>query len=314
MNKPTLLVTGASGFVGSHVIDACQGYKIIAASNEEQTYKNHEDVTSVILDITDPSQVTDLIKKYKPEYILHLAGIAISWEKDIRKLFDINTFGTMHIYDAVVASLEDDANYTPKIVYVSSAEVYGNTDNQTSITEISPLRPMNPYAASKAAAEALSSAYVYGKGLNIVVVRPFAHIGPRQGLGFFVPDMISQIVAIEKNPSLNPLKVGNTDAIRDYLDVRDVAQAYKKIIETEIAPGEIINICSGKGRKIQDMLDTLIEMSDVDVMVEHDSSRMRQSKVPIFVGNHDKLTTLTGWMPSYDVHDSLKDVLSSWRN
>jgi GDP-4-dehydro-6-deoxy-D-mannose reductase len=150
--------------------------------------------------------------------------------------------------------------------------------------------------------------------MNIAIFRPFPHIGPGQKLGFFVPDMVSQIVELENNPENSELMVGNLDAIRDYLDVRDVVEAYALAIEKDFNPGDAFNICSGKGIKIANILDKLINLSSRDINIKKDPDRLRPSEVPVLVGDNSKLIEKFGWKPRFELNQTLNEILEYWRS
>lgn len=306
-----VLITGVNGFVGQHLLEILEDYFVIGLTHggELEDSENRKFHSGNIL---DSHFLEEIIAKYQPEYIIHLAAIAPTNYKDAEQVFKINLLGTNNLYQAVL-NLKSDS-FNPKILYISSAEVYGKTDDPTSITESSSLNPLNYYGTSKLAADRLTFQLSISHNLNTVIVRPFNHTGPGQGPGFFVPDMLSQIVEIEKGNHQPEITVGNLESTRDLSDVRDVVRAYKLIMENDTTPGEVFNVCSGKGVVMKDLLNTLITQSGQSIEIKTDPERIRPSDNPISVGNHDKITQKFAWHPEYSLEQTLKDTLEYWRN
>ncbi len=307
-----VLITGSEGFVGQHLVNELKNnYSVIGLSrNTELTPEDN--VIYEMGDILDQDRIFNLLKQYSPDIIIHLAGIAKTWGNDPKQVFDINLYGTLNIYEAV-KKLRSETRLDPKIIFISSAESYGNTTDPTNITEDAATLPINTYGSSKLAADRLSYQYSQTDKLNIIILRPFPHIGPGQQKGFFVPDMVSQIVELEKNPDQNEILVGNLQSTRDYLDVRDVVLAYKTILETDIKPGEVFNVCSGKGIKVADILEKLIKLAKKEIKVVADPPKLRPVDMPIFVGNNQKLKRVSGWEQNYTLDVTLRDVMEYWR-
>lgn len=306
-----ILVTGANGFAGQHLIDLLKkDYQVIGVINKSDL-SDSENVTYQSGNILDRGFLEDLIKKYQPEKIIHLAAIAPTWTNDPENIFKINLIGTLNLYLAIEAQ-KKASGINPKIVYISSAEVYGKTTNPEKITEENPFFPANCYGSSKVAADRLSYQMSQSEKLNITIVRPFNHTGPGQQKGFFVPDMASQIVELE-NSDNNELKVGNLESIRDLSDVRDIVEGYKLILEADNPPGEAFNLCSGKGVKMKDILDKLISLAKKEIKIVEDPERMRPSDVPITVGDNSKFKSLTGWEAKIPLDQTLEDTLNYWR-
>lgn len=304
-----ILITGSEGFVGQHLIEVLKDTYLCIGLYRTIPPPQKEGVEYVQGDILDAEQISAILKKYSPDYIVHLAGIAKTWGNDAKEVFNINFFGTLNIYTEV---LKLKSKFNPKIIFISSAEVYGKTTRPENISEDDLLMPINVYGVSKLAADRLSFQYAKSNNLNIVILRPFPHIGPGQGLGFFVPDMTSQLVELEKG-SENTLLVGNLDATRDYTDVRDVVEAYKRALETDLPSGEVYNICSGNGIKIKDLLDKLLSLTNKKINLKEDPQRLRSVDLPVFVGSNKKFKDATGWNPKIPIDQTLKDVIDYWR-
>jgi GDP-4-dehydro-6-deoxy-D-mannose reductase len=199
------------------------------------------------------------------------------------------------------------------VVVVGSSEEYGAVQPEhLPIDEETPFRPMNPYAVSKVAQDMLGLQYYLSHKLDAVRTRPFNHIGPRQGLGFVVPDFASQIARIEAGRQEPVLRVGNLDAERDFTDVRDVVRAYH-LLAVHGQSGQVYNIGSGKAHAVQEILDCFLAQSRVKITVAHDPERMRPSDIPKVVCDYGKLNACTGWEPAIPFEQSLVDVLNDWR-
>ncbi len=310
-NMQKLLLTGANGFVGQHLISILPDYKIVGVVHNSNL-ESSENVKYENGNILDRGFLEDLIKKYQPDSIMHLAAIAPTWTQDPENIFKVNLLGTLNLYLAV-ESQKKASGVDPKIIYVSSAEVYGKTTNPESINEENPFFPANYYGSSKVAADRLSFQMSQSAGLRITIARPFNHTGPGQLKGFFVPDMASQIVELEKSEK-NELMVGNLDSIRDISDVRDIADAYKKLIELDTKPGEAFNLCSGKGTKMKDILEILLSKAKKEIKIVDDPKRMRPSEVPITIGDNSKFRDLTGWEAKIPMEQTLEDTLEFWRS
>jgi GDP-4-dehydro-6-deoxy-D-mannose reductase len=309
-----VLITGSEGFVGQHLVSQLKGkYSIVGLSHTEQL-QSEENLEYINGDVLDKNRVYEILNQHKPDAIIHLAAIAQTWKIDSQLVFNINFFGTLNLYENISKIKDSDPSFNPKVLYISSADVYGKTKNADNITEDSPFYPANHYAVSKIAADRLSYQFSLNGKLNVVIVRPFNHTGPGQRKGFFVPDMISQIVELEKNSENNQLMVGNLESVKDFLDVRDVVAAYEAILEKDIEPGTAINVCSGKGVKFRDVLDMIINISGKQITLKDDPERMRPSEVPLLIGNNQKLKELTGWEPNYNLEQTLKDTLEFWRS
>lgn len=307
-----VLLTGANGFVGQHLVNLLKGDHQIIGIINKSNLQDTENVRYESGNILDRGFLEDLVKKHQPDSIIHLAAIAPTWSQDPENIFKINLLGTLNLYQAI-ESLKKMSGINPKIIYVSSAEVYGKTTSPEKITEDSPFFPANFYGSSKVAADRLSYQISQSSGLKIIIIRPFNHTGPGQQKGFFVPDMASQIVEIERDNSKNELLVGNLESIRDISDVRDIASGYKKMLESEFIPGEAFNLCSGTGIRMEDLLKKLLSMAKKEIKIIKDPKRMRPSEVPITVGDNTKFKNLTGWEPKIPLDQTLQDTLEYWR-
>jgi len=180
------------------------------------------------------------------------------------------------------------------------------------ILEDEPLRPADPYGVSKVTCDLLGLQHYLAFKTHVVRVRPFNHIGPRQGKGFVLPDFASQIAAMETGALAPVLRVGNLQAARDFTDVRDMARAYRLVLERGV-PGEVYNVCSSKAVRIADIVDTLIGCSTVHIQVEVDPARRRPTDHPTMVGSYAALQAATGWSPVIPIEQSIGDTLAYWR-
>ncbi len=307
---PNILITGAAGFVANHLIPLLiPKYEIIGLVLQLPQTKPHP-ITYLACDITESSTVDQIISQYKPDFIIHLAAIAQSWKSNASEIFQTNLIGTLNLYQAIV----NQKSYQPKIIYISSSDVYGQTNNPSHIDETSSLNPTNFYAVSKLSADRLSYQFAHSQNLNVIMLRPFPHTGPGQNTGFFVPDMASQIAKIEQTHSIDQISVGNLTATRDYTDVRDMVQAYHLALTSDLPKGEVYNVSSDRGITIQSMLDLLVNLSPSALTIHQDPAKLRPVDTPIAIGNSTKFRQATNWQPTIPISQTLEDTLNFYRN
>jgi GDP-4-dehydro-6-deoxy-D-mannose reductase len=288
------LVTGGHGFVGRWL---CEHLK---ASDDEVLAPHADDV-----DVTDLAAVRAHVAAARPDVVYHLAGLASvaeSWKHPDTAL-QVNAGGTLSVLDAVRA-----VDPVPRVLVVSSAEVYGSVlSEDLPIDEDRPLRPVTPYAASKAAAELLAVQAYLGSGVPVVRARPFNHIGPGQSPSFVVPALARRIAEAVRRGETT-LTVGNLTARRDFTDVRDVVRAYR-LLAVEGEPGEAYNVCSGRDVAVAELVDRLLDAAGVRLKLVTDPALMRPVDVPVLRGDARRLTARTGWQPEIPLEKTLADVL-----
>lgn len=299
------LITGANGFVGKYLSKELleNGYEVI------RTDINGEDVRH--LNLLDQESVTRFLSECKPDYIFHLAGqaaVGLSWSIP-KETFEINVCGTINLIEACHKS-----SVKSKLIIIGSSDQYGIVRPEDfPICETIPLNPQSPYAISKRAQEEISLLLARSYGLEIVLTRSFNHIGAGQRKGFVVSDFSSQIVEIEAGKREPVISVGNLSARRDFTDVRDVVRAYR-LLAKKGRSGEIYNVGSGKAISILEILDLLIKLSKTEIKVFQDPEKLRYVDVPLIVCNPEKIKRDTGWEPKYNISDTLKNVLSYFRD
>ena len=254
--------------------------------------------------------MTFILEQAQPDILFHLAAqplVPVS-RHDPWGTLETNIRMQLNVLEGV-AQVRPDC----RVLVVGSSEEYGLVrPEELPIDEDTPLRPMSPYALSKVAQDLMGLQYHLTHKLHVVRVRPFNHIGPRQGVGFVAPDFASQIAAAELGLQPPAIKVGNLDARRDFSDVRDVVQAYVMLI-TEGEPGQVYNVGAGKSHSMQELLDTLLAMSRVPIEVQQDPQRMRPSDVPDAVCDASRIRERIGWQAKISFEQSLQDVLDYWR-
>ncbi len=305
---PTL-VTGATGFVGGHLLDRLgSAAPVVGWHRPSGRAPEHATVTAwQAVDLLDRRRVREALDADKPARIYHLAGaphVGASWQTVVAHL-ETNALGTHHLLD----SLRELA-LPCRVVVVTSAQIYQASDEP--IDEDAPRVPVNPYGFSKLAADDLALRAAAEDGLDVVVARPFNHAGPRQSPEYAVSSFARQIARLEAGLAPPVISVGNLEARRDLTDVRDVAAAYERLMEA--APrGRAYNICSGRAWRIADLLDELRHLSSVDVRIEVDEQRLRPSDTPVMQGDATRIRTELGWSPRIPVEATLRDTLEWWR-
>lgn len=296
MTRGPIVITGATGFVGTHLNRRLQQGE--ASDIHGWSSRN--------VNLLDARVVDDAIERTRPSEIYHLAGashVGESWERSTEHL-QIHVLGTHHLLDAV-------RQHAPRcrVLVVSSGMVY--RPQAGLFTEDSPIGPSSPYALSKVAEEQLALHAAAQDGLDVVIARPFNHIGPGQSARFAPPNFAKQIAAIEAGAPPR-MAIGNLETRRDFTDVRDVVNAYVAMMARGSA-GRVYNVCSGVATSIRDILDDLLSMSRVAVTLEPDASRLRPNDVPSMAGSAARLTADTGWTPAISLHQTLADTLNDWR-
>lgn len=266
-------------------------------------------------DIKDAHNVYEVIEKSMPDKIFHLAAqsyVPASWDSPA-ETFTTNVVGQANLFEAVKKF--KTGGLDPVILIAGSSEEYGKVlPDELPIKETNPFRPLSPYAVSKTAQDLMGYQYHESYGMKIIRSRAFNHSGPRRGEVFVDSNFAKQVAEIEKGKKEPIIRHGNLEAIRDFTDVRDMVRAYWLATE-KCEPGEAYNICSGKGYRIQEILDTLVEMStNKDIKLEQDPARMRPSDVPVLTGDCQKFTKIIDWKPEIDyLSKTLKDTLDYWR-
>jgi GDP-4-dehydro-6-deoxy-D-mannose reductase len=287
------LVTGASGFVGRHLVHHLEG-----AGDDVAPFAG--------VDVTDGAATREAIAAAGPEVVYHLAAqasVGASWS-DPAASFRVNAEGTLHVLEACRAAGVD------RVLVVSSAEVYGTVGAEP-VREDAPLRPVSPYAASKVAAEYLGLQAHLGTGLGVVRVRPFNHTGPGQGDRFVVPAIARRVVEAERSGS-DHVTAGNLDPERDFTDVRDVVAAYRlAVVHGE--PGEVYNVCSGAAVTVRALVDALLAHAAVALRVEVDPALVRPADIPRLVGDPGRFAAATGWSPTRPIADTMGEMVAWWR-
>jgi GDP-4-dehydro-6-deoxy-D-mannose reductase len=261
-------------------------------------------------DLRDATATREIIESVRPDGIFHLAAqsfVPTSWIAPHETLYT-NVIGQLNIFEAVRL-----AGLSPTIVVAGSSEEYGLVHpDEIPVKETNPLRPLSPYGVSKVAQDTLGYQYYMSYKMKVVRTRAFNHTGPRRPPVFVCSDFAHQIAQIEKGERDPVMRVGNLEAVRDFTDVRDTVRAYCLAME-KAEPGEVYNICSGKGYTAEEVLKMLLDLSDASVKIKTDKSRLRPSDVPRLVGDSTKFRSATGWKNEIPFKDTLRDILDFWR-
>jgi GDP-4-dehydro-6-deoxy-D-mannose reductase len=294
-----ILITGATGFVGPYVRAACA-----------QAFPG-AGITAASADITDRAAVAAMIEEALPEVVIHLAGIASVplARRDPERAFAVNLQGTLNLAYALLERAPGAL-----LINAGSSECYGDSFRAgVPLDEHAALAPMNTYAASKAAADLALGALAAESGLHVVRLRSFNHTGPGQSPAYVIPAFAAQIADIQAGRQEPVIRVGNLAAERDFLDVRDIAAAFTKVIARRetLEAGAIFNLASGTSRRVGDILEALIAASGVQIAVETDPARFRPVDIPRASGNAHKARTQLGWAPAIPFATTLGDVLAS---
>ena len=290
------LVTGGSGFVGTHLI----AHLSEAGDDVVATDRAHGGP-----DITDRAAITAELDRVRPAVVYHLAGqadVAASW-RDPMGTFRANGEGTVAIL-AGAAEVGCD-----RVIVVSSAEVYGTVaPEHMPITETMSLDPASPYAASKAAAE-MAAIQWNKRGLDVIRARAFNHLGPGQSERFVAPALAGRLVRARAAGETS-ITVGNLDARRDFTDVRDVVRAYR-LLALHGDAGQAYNICSGVDHAIADLARMLLDRTDPSIELHPDPELQRPSDLPVLRGDNTAITRTTGWRPEIPLDTTLDDLVAA---
>jgi GDP-4-dehydro-6-deoxy-D-mannose reductase len=314
-NRVRVLITGITGFAGGHLAQILldRGEEVFGVDIRSAHGLKHLSpaIRLSTADLGDPILVANLVGEIQPEAIYHLAGqpfVPTSWD-DPWGTIENNIRPQLNILQAIIQQ-----QLTARLLIVASNQVYGKvSSDHLPVREETPFRPENPYGVSKVAQDMLALQYHVSHGVDVLRVRAFNHIGPRQNPHFVSSSFAKQIAEIEAGLTEPVMQVGNLEAQRDFTDVVDVMRAYALLIERG-DPGEAYNVGTGRAYSIQYLLDVLLDYSQAKIRIEQDPERMRPSDVPVLYADNTKLRAKTAWEPIYSFEESLQRVLDYWRN
>lgn len=293
-----VLITGDQGFVGAHALarwSSATGLSTLSSG----------------ADIRNKAGLIKCLHDYRPKVVIHLAAISFVPDsfRSPETTFDVNFIGTLRLLEALA-----DSGFSGRFLFVGTGDAYGLVPVEAlPIREELPLRPRNPYAVSKVAAEALCYQWSQTGPFEVVMARPFNHIGAGQSPTFAISDFAKQIAEISAGIRPPVLKVGNIDATRDFTDVKDVLKAYE-LLMSKGRNGEVYNVCSGVERSVRSLVERLLELAGVDAEIQNDPTRFRPSDQPRVCGDHTKLTRDTGWQPEVSMDETLMNLYSYWEH
>ena len=302
------LVTGASGFAGSHLVShlLADAPAVAAWGNAAGRGAGRPDprVRWAAVDLLDREAVADAVGALQPSAIYHCAGsahVGESFDNPARAL-RVNVLGTHHLLDGARR-----AGLRCRVLVVGSAMVYRAADS--AIGEDSPIGPSNPYGISKLGQEMLA---LRTTDVAVLLARPFNHAGPGQSPSYVTSSLAQQIAEIEAGRREPILRVGNLESRRDITDVRDTVRAYRLLLERGV-PRRPYNVCSGRAYRVADLLQQLLALSHRPITVEPDPSRLRPSDTPLILGDCARIERETGWTPRVSMAEMLRDLLDYWR-
>jgi GDP-4-dehydro-6-deoxy-D-mannose reductase len=313
-----ILVTGCSGFVGGHLLEALLTQPTVEVAGLARHEGWPADLAHLAarvrfqtVNLAEPHSADAILADFRPERVYHLAGyphVGKSFHEQEVAWAD-NLTGSLNLYDAI-------ARHCPqaRVLHVSSGLIYGDPRSaEQTFDEEQPLRPTSPYAASKAAADLAAYQYSRAPGLAIVRARPFNHIGPRQSPEFAVASFARQIARIEAKQTEPVLETGDLRPQRDLTDVRDVVQAYILLMEKGRS-GEAYNVGSGETHSMQSIVERLVRLAGIQVEVRAAADRLRAADAAVVRGDAGKLRRELGWSPRFTLEQTLMDTLQYWRD
>jgi GDP-4-dehydro-6-deoxy-D-mannose reductase len=312
-----VLITGYTGFVGSHLAEYLVGRGDVEVfgmhrwrSRLENIQHLGDQVRMVECDLRDSAAVRRVLRDVRPDRIFHLAAqsyVPTSWLTPGETL-SVNVLGQVNLFEAM-----RDLELPARVHIAGSSEEYGLVlPDEVPLREENSLRPLSPYAVSKVTQDLLAYQYWRSYQLHVVRTRGFNHTGPRRGEVFVTSNFARQVAEIEKGIREPVVHVGNLESVRDFTDVRDMVRAYWLALERGAA-GDVYNVCSGRGYSARQVLDILLELAHVKVEVRQDPARMRPSDVTLLLGDCSKFRKATGWEPTIPFEVTLKDLLEHWR-
>lgn len=315
-----VLITGITGFAGSHLMDYLlenTDYEVYGIKRMNSSYRNiHHALDRIKLydaDLLDETSLIKVIDKVQPDQIYHLG--ALSWVTpswDMPAVYmQTNAIGTINLFEAI-----RQIGISPRILTSATPEEFGDVPPELiPITEETRIKPINPYAASKAAQDMVCIVYKESYGMDIVRTRAFNHEGPRRYIHGAIASFAYQIACIEKGKQEPVVKVGNLSATRNFTDIRDTVRAYYLAMQKGVS-GELYLIGTDQIHTMEEMLNMLIKLSykSDQIHIEVDPERVRPTELMTFIGDYTKFKTATGWEPQYKLDETLKSVLDYWRN
>lgn len=311
-------ITGVGGFVGRHLVRALGGTPGRELHGGDRldpgAARGDPDLGPRLasyrpLDVGDAAALAAWARETRPDAVVHLAAQASAADslKDPAGTYRVNALGGLHLLEAVRTEAP-----AATVLLVGSADVYGSGTPGVSLREEAPLRPQNPYAASKAAADALGDLYARVYALRVIRTRTFSHTGPGQRPRFALASFADQLARIDARLLPPEVRVGNLGGVRDYGDVRDVVRAYEVLLARG-EPGGVYNVCTGVGYSLDQLLQRLIEISGVRAEVVRDAERVRARDAVHLVGDPARIMARTGWRPGIRIDQTLRDLYQDAR-
>jgi len=286
-----VLLTGCSGFTGHYVAErlAASGFEVFDPEEGGRVF-----------DLAQPTTLPSVIAEARPDYVIHLAALSFVALEDSTGFYRVNTVGTTNLLDALLA----DRRPLRRVILASSANVYGNATDDP-ITEGTAPAPVNHYAASKLAMEHMAA--TYADRLPLTITRPFNYTGAGQARHFLIPKLVSHFA--ERRPVI---ELGNLDVVRDFSDVRAVAEAYARLLTAD-APPQVVNLCSGVGRSLRGLLEDLAKLSGHRLDIHVNPAFVRANEVHRLVGCTTTLRSTVGELPHQDFRETLAWMLRGWK-